>query len=99
MHQIIVDIVGPEALKLLIEILVQASPVLYEILRELCSKIDLIPYAVFFDNAADEIFAAGIDLGCIKIIDAEFICAHKFTLGFFKVQRIAVSGKSHASVT
>ena len=99
MHQIIVDIVGPEALKLLIEILVQTCPVLYEILGKLCRKIDLIPDAVLFDDAADEIFVAGIDIGCIKIIDAEFICTHKFTLGFFKVQRVAVSGKSHASVT
>ena len=53
-----------------------------QILRQLCSYVDLIANVVFREYPAEALLAACICVSCVKIIDTLFNCMHDLMLSF-----------------
>ena len=98
MHQIIVDMIRPEAGQLLLEDFFGSRRVPDHVLGQLGGDQHLIPQVVFLQNGAEKRFAARINIGGIVIIDARVPGGQDFLFRLFQIQTAAFAGKTHASV-
>ena len=85
MHQVIIDMIGFEPCKLLGKELVKPLTAADKVMRQLGGDIDLIANAVPFEDFTQSGFAAGVDIGGIKVIDPGADSGHDFALRFLHV--------------
>jgi hypothetical protein len=89
--------VRAQAPELFVEEPVEAVAILDKIVGELGSDIHFVPEVVLFEDLAQCGFAAGIDIGGIKIVYTGFNRSNDFALGLDHVYPAHLSGKAHAA--
>ena len=98
MHQVIVDMIGLQAAKLLLEIFFHIAGLFQQIMGQLGGDIDSIPNAVAAQDFAQGRFAAGVHIGGIKIIHPALESGHDLLFRLVQIGLAALGGKAHAPV-
>ena len=96
-HEVIVDMVGAEALQLLPEGLVDGLLAAHHVLGQLGGDVHTVPDAVFLQNAAQALLAAGVDVGGVEIVDAPVNGQQHLAGSLVIVDGGALFGKAHTA--
>ena len=97
MHEVIIDMVGLQALQLLPEIPLRVPCLADIVLGKLRRDIDPVPEAVLLQERAEAHLAAGIDVGRVEIVDAAPDGKRHLLLRLLLVNAAAPARKAHAS--
>lgn len=97
MHEVVVDVIGAQPGKLLLKELFHALGAADEIMGQLGGDIHLVPQAVFLQDLAQGAFAAGIEIGGVKIIDAAVNGGQHLPFGLGKVDAHAAALPAHTA--
>ena len=96
-HQVVVHIVRPQPLQLLPEALLNGFGGVDHVLGQFRGNPDLLPQAVALHNLPQAFLAAGVDVGGVKIVDAQFHGPEDFLFRLRRINRSPVPGKPHAA--
>ena len=97
-HQIIVHMVGAQTAQLLEEDLFHALPAFDHVVRELCGDVDPVPHTAALEDLAHGGFAAGVDIGGVKIVHACVDRREQLRFGFLQVDAPGLLGEAHTPV-
>ena len=99
MHEIVIHIVGLQPCKLLGKIPVKILALFDQIMREFCRDADLLPALLLFYKFSETHLAAGIHICRVEIIDSCLQRNLHFALCFLLIDRVAVFGIPHATIS
>ena len=97
-HQIIVDIIGAQAVQFFVKIAVQRRVIPDQVLRQFGRDVNLLPDMVPREDFSHGSLAPRIDVSRIIIIDPGAVSGHQLFLCFLQINAGALSGKAHAAV-
>ena len=98
MHQVVVDVVGPQPFQFLPEDLFDPLFRPDQVLGQLGGDLHLFPAVVLPQDPPQGLLTAGVHIGGIVVIHALLHRQHDLFLRFFEVDAAALSGKAHAPV-
>ena len=84
-HQVVVNIVGPQARELLSEPLVRSFLRAHQVLGKLCGNLDVLADSVSFEDLAKGRLASRIDVGCVVVVHTRSVGGHDLLLGLVYV--------------
>ena len=99
MHQIVVDICGPQTGQFLPEVLVKPLAASDHILGKFRRYIDFLPNPVPLKDLSQRLLAAGINIGRVVIVYAGPVSGQDFLLRLIDVYTVPLFCKTHAAVT
>ena len=98
-HQVVIHMIGAQALQFFIEELIQRVPAADEVMGQLGGDVHLMAQVVFLQNLPQGGLTTGVDVGGVKVIDARLNSAEDLPLRFGHVNAPGLAGKAHAAKT
>ena len=98
-HQVVVHVVSPQALELLVEVLIEGGAALDEVLGEFRGDVDFVAHAVALQDLAQGYLVAWIDEGRVEVVDACVDRRHHFLFGLLQVDDAGRLGEPHTPVS
>ena len=96
-HQVVINMIRPQALQLFLEELFQALCASNQVMRQFRCNLHLFPDSIFLQNLAQSRFAAGIDVCRVEIIDAQTDSLQNLPFCLFHIDFSHFLLKTHAA--